>query len=95
MKKTLCTVCEERKTEIKDQFKPLNSHTTEPCWDNADMGKWEENAWETAKVFMTTRQKTRTGPSDTDPFGMLQLVLNCNLFTNYVFRMESFEVVSN
>ena len=59
------------------------------------MGKWEENAWETAKVFMTRGQKDRTGPSDTDPCGLLQLVLNCKLFNKCICRMESFEVVSN
>ena len=54
----------------------------------------ETNFWETAKVFMTPGQKTGTGPSDTDPIGLLQLVLNCKLFSGRVSRMQSFEDVS-
>ena len=50
--------------------------------------------WETAKVFMTPGQKTGTSPSDTDPIGLLQLVLNCQLFSNCVSRMQSFDDVS-
>jgi len=65
-----------------------------PCWDNVRMDMWQAKFWETAKAFMTRGQKSRTGPSDTDPIGLLQLVLNCKLFTNRVSKIQSFEEVS-
>jgi len=55
---------------------------------------WETNYWEIAKVFMGPGQDTTTAPSVTDPKGLLQLVINCMLFSNCVSRMESFKTVS-
>ena len=54
----------------------------------------ETNFWETAKVFMAPGQKTGTCPSDTDLIGLLQLVLNCKLFSSRVSNMQSFHEVS-
>ena len=92
----LCAVCKQRHGRWKKEI-PLQLTTKQPmlpCWSNMRENMMEANYWETAKVFMSPGQDTRTGPSDTDPIGLLQLVINCKLFTNRVSRMQSFENVS-
>ena len=56
---------------------------------------WESDPWEIAKIFMGTGQGAfRASAADTDPIGLLQLVLNCQLFTSRIMSRQSFEEVS-
>ena len=56
-----------------------------PCWGNADETRWDTNFWEVAKVFMAYgKDVSCTGPADTDPIGLLQLVVNCDLFDTLI-----------
>ncbi|KAK2156295.1 hypothetical protein NP493_1980g00017 [Ridgeia piscesae] len=56
-----------------------------PCWGNADETRWDTNFWEVAKVFMAYgKDVSCTGPADTDPLGLLQLVVNCDLFDTFI-----------
>ena len=91
----LCNVCAKRRGEWKKDIISQLTPRTVPCWKNTDKSKWETDAWEIAKVFMGPGQGAfRAGAADTDPIGLLQLVLNCQLFTSCISNRQSFDDVS-
>ncbi|KAI0240751.1 hypothetical protein LSAT2_008470 [Lamellibrachia satsuma] len=90
----LCNVCAKRRGEWKKDVISQLTPRTVPCWMNTDKSKWETDAWEIAKVFMGPGQGAfRAGAADTDPIGLLQLVLNCQLFTTCISNRQSFDDV--
>ncbi|KAI0231402.1 hypothetical protein LSAT2_018234 [Lamellibrachia satsuma] len=90
----LCNVCAKRRGEWKKDIISQLTPRTVPCWMNTDKSKWETDAWEIAKVFMGPGQGAfRAGAADTDPIGLLQLVLNCQLFTSCISNRQSFDDV--
>ena len=91
----LCTVCANQRREWKKDILSQFTRPTKPCWMNADGSKWETNAWEIAKVFMGPGQHaSRSNAAATDPIGLLQLVLNCQLFNSCISSRQPFEDVS-
>jgi len=90
-----CTVCSFRRDEWKkDVFSQLTLHPR-GCRKNIDVVRCEADPWEIAKVFMGRGDdEGRTSAATTDPIGLLQLVLNCQLFTDCVYNRETFESVS-
>ena len=92
----LCTDCVKLwKTELIYQIptKP-NGHRTSPCWNNAEVTKWDTSAWEVAKVYMTHGQQLVTSTAETDVVGLMQLVHTCGWFSRFVKNVKSFEIVS-
>ncbi|KAI0237227.1 hypothetical protein LSAT2_012302 [Lamellibrachia satsuma] len=90
----LCNVCAKRRGEWKKDVISQLTPRTVPCWINTDKSKWETDAWEIAKFFMGPGQEAfRAGAVDTDPIGLLQLVLNCQLFTSCISNRQSFDDV--
>ena len=56
-----------------------------PCRGNADETRWDTKFWEVAKLFMAHgKDASCTGPAETDPIGLLQLVINCDLFDTLI-----------
>ena len=91
----LCKVCAKRRGEWKKDVISQLTPRTVPCWINTDKSKWETDAWEIAKFFMGPGQEAfRAGAVDTDPIGLLQLVLNCQLFTSCISNRQSFDDVN-
>ena len=51
------------------------------CWANANEATWHDKYWEVAKTYMGSgKDESCEGPATTDPIGLLQLIINCNLF---------------
>ena len=91
----LCNLCAKRRDEWKKDIISQLTPRTNACWVNTDKSKWETDAWEIAKVFMGPGQGAfRAGAADTDPIGLLQLALNCQLFTSCISNRQSFDNVS-
>ena len=71
-----CGVCDPWMTSIANEFA-----TNQFCWDNADADLWPVDAWQVAKVYMSGGKATSCNtPLDTDPAGILQLMINCGKF---------------
>ena len=91
----MCAVCTQRCAKWRNVILSKCTKGTSPCWQNTDMYEWKTGPWEIAKVFMKSgQQASMAGAADTDPIGLLQLVLNCQLFTECISNRQSFEVVS-
>ncbi|KAI0213941.1 hypothetical protein LSAT2_000973 [Lamellibrachia satsuma] len=90
----LCKECAKRRGEWKKNVLSQLTPRAIPCWMNTNKSKWETDAWEIAKLFMGPGQEAfRAGAADTDPIGLLQLVLNCQLFTSCISNRQSFDDV--
>ena len=86
-----CTVCSDRRQVWKKDVLSQLAAQARPCWKNTDMAKYEADPWEIAKLCMGRGDdEGRTSAVTTDPIGLLQLVLNCRLFDNYVSVRQSF-----
>jgi len=86
-----CTVCSDRRQVWKKDVLSQLAAQARPCWKNTDMAKYEADPWEIAKLCMGRGDdEGRTSAVTTDPIGLLQLVLNCRLFDNYVSARQSF-----
>jgi len=71
-----CGVCDPWMNSIANEFA-----TSQFCWDNADADLWPVDAWQVAKVYMSGGKATSCNtPQDTDPAGILQLMINCVKF---------------
>ena len=90
----LCKICGNRRGEWKKDIESQLTPHAILCWRNTDRTKWETDAWEIAKIFMGPGQ-TASSPADTDLMGLLQLVLNCQLFTGCISNRKPFEDVSS
>ena len=65
------------------------------CRKNIDVARCQADPWEIAKLFMGRGDdESRTSAATTDPSGLFQLVLNCQLFNDCVHNRDSFERVS-
>ena len=77
-KKFTCgsNVCDKWLAAIKAQLA-----TGEYSLDNTTVALWPVHPWQIAQYYMGPGQDaTNTVPSNTDPSGMLQLVINCKQF---------------
>lgn len=90
---TPCSICCKRRQAWKDDIKTQGSKL---CWRNADASRWETDYWEIAKVFMEPGKNDPSiaGPADTDAIGLLQLVINCDLFDGCIISRQRFKDVS-
>ena len=51
------------------------------CWENTSVDDWPVDAWQLAKPFMSEGKATScNSPTDTDPAGILQLLINCKKY---------------
>ena len=86
-----CTVCSDRRQVWKKEVLSQLTPHSRPCWKNTDVARCEADPWEIAKVYMGRGDdESRTSAATTDPVGLLQLVLNCRLFDDYVSDRQSF-----
>ncbi|KAI0230309.1 hypothetical protein LSAT2_019317, partial [Lamellibrachia satsuma] len=55
--------------------------TRQICWQNTSVDDWPVDAWQLAKPFMSEGKATScNSPTDTDPAGILQLLINCKKY---------------
>ena len=55
--------------------------TRQICWENTSVDDWPVDAWQLAKPFMSAGKTTSCNtPQDTDPAGILQVMINCKQF---------------
>ena len=51
------------------------------AWKNCDVSKWITEPWQLAKLFMDYGQDpSNAAAAETEPLGLLQLVINCKAF---------------
>ena len=75
-----CGVCDTWMNSIANEFA-----TNQFCWHNADVDFWPVDAWQVAKVYMSGGKATSSNtPQDTDPAGILQLMINCGKFQPFL-----------
>ena len=89
----VCSVCTTRhsnwRQEILSQFTP---HAV-PCWTHSDTSKWDSDPWEIAKLF-TSHGEGELMAGGGDTIALVQLVLNCQLFSDCISSRQSFEEAS-
>ena len=71
-----CGVCEPWMRSIAAE-----STTSKICWQNTNVDDWPVDPWQLAKVYMSPGKKDSCNSlQDTDPAGILQVMINCALF---------------
>ena len=81
-----CNRCSPWLAEI---VKQRTEESTKLNLQNSDVRQWKTHSWQIAKIFMLERQERATiDPADTDPTGILQLLLNCCIFSNMLTRTK-------
>ncbi|KAI0210657.1 hypothetical protein LSAT2_004546 [Lamellibrachia satsuma] len=75
----------------------LTLHNKFPCQPCIGVCGWETDYWEIAKVFMEPGKNDPSiaGPADTDAIGLLQLVINCDLFDGCIISRQRFKDVKD
>ena len=67
---------------------------TQICWENTNVDNWPEDAWQLAKPFMSAgKAASCNSPTDTDPAGILQLMINCKKYEK-LLDIQKVKVVS-
>jgi len=96
-----CISCCRRRNPCKecvgrrDLWKKHLTRGSQPFWSNCDLSKWETSYWELAKVFMAGGQPaTATGPNSTDPIGIFNLIMQCDLFDPSISNRQCVSDVS-
>ncbi|XP_053389936.1 uncharacterized protein CXorf38-like [Mercenaria mercenaria] len=77
--------------KCKEAFKSILSMYTNASKKKMHLENCENTTkvtleWAIARFFMPERNDTNKGPDDTDPAAMINLLLNCHLFTNQIRR---------
>jgi len=54
--------------------------STRLYWQNSDLGQWQTQPWQIAKVYMERQDIACISPANTDAAGVLQLLMNCKRF---------------
>ena len=88
-----CGVCEPWMRGIAAA--ESESTTSKICWQNTNVDEWPVDPWQLAKVFMSPGKKDSCNSlDDTDPAGILQVVINCSHF-GQLLGMEKVIAVSS
>jgi len=69
---------------LVDIVRERSQKSTRLHWENSDFSQWQTQPWQIAKIFMERQDTTCTKPDETDPAGILQLLMNCILFKNKI-----------
>ena len=63
-------------------------------WKNTKVKMWPKQPWQLAKIFMGRGQQPSSyNPDKTDVLGLLQLIINCKLFSDCVDRQAAAKVI--
>ena len=89
-----CSVCTTRHSNWKQEILAQVTPHAVPCWTHSDTSKWDSDPWEIAKVF-TSYGEGELMAGEGDTFALVQLVLNCQLFSGCISSRQSFEEASS
>ena len=65
-------------------------------WKNSDISQWPKEPWQLAKVYMDPgREDSSNSAADTDPSGILNLIVNCKRFGALFEEIRKVHAVSS